>query len=163
MDDQDERKAEDEAHEFEAFREQLRSGLLFEIPRGRKLTTAARRELAYKAVRVRQALDLTQVRLAEISGVPLRTISHIEAGGIPQTRTLVALAEALADEIRRQRPETSPPPPAPAAPPGAAQLLTDVAGPMFEALPPGQQAVAIRKIVLLLQELASESAKNQPG
>ncbi|ATL64926.1 helix-turn-helix domain-containing protein [Nocardia terpenica] len=96
----------------------------------------------------RKARDVTQAKLAEVSGVSLRTIKYIDAGdgSPPKASTLAKLWDGLV-ELSMDSPRTDT---------GPVQMLADVIGPMYQALTPQQQAEALRRIVLLLNEIKEQ-------
>ncbi|MFI5778267.1 helix-turn-helix domain-containing protein [Nocardia sp. NPDC051570] len=131
--------------------------LLYQLDRGERLDLADRRTLADKIRRDRKAATpkLTQARLAELSGVALRAIKHMEAaGGTPQTSTLLALTRGIRkhhEEHARMAPEEGQPDPV--------QMFADVVIPMYRALTPRRRAEALRKVImpLLTEQLSEEN------
>ncbi|MEG8177028.1 helix-turn-helix transcriptional regulator [Nocardia terpenica] len=123
------------------------------------------RELIADQIRRLRKGTMTQARLSELSGVPLSTIKHLERGGTPRTATLKALFEviqqhrvgvtmtahgarltesgwALNDRMSDTEQDAA-----------QLRLLTDLIGPMYLELEPQDRAEALRRIVLLLNEI----------
>ncbi|MFC9994676.1 helix-turn-helix domain-containing protein [Nocardia sp. NPDC127526] len=109
----------------------------------------------------RHERDVTQAQLAERSGVSLRTVKYAEAGegSPPKASTLYKMWQALTSE--RVDPQVAA---AHAVRDGigainSMDVLTNVIGPMYTALTPQQQAEALRRIVLLLNEIKEQAPK----
>lgn len=123
--------------------------LLHQARRGNRLDMADRMAVAGWVMADRKALGLTQLRLSELSRVPLRTIKHMEAGGTPQTSTLLALVDGIVAAG-----EQTPPAPSPTREPDdAMRMFIDTVGPMFQELSPQAQGQALRQFVLWLNEI----------
>ncbi|MFJ4656232.1 helix-turn-helix domain-containing protein [Nocardia sp. NPDC088792] len=146
-DDRDRAAAIDTEHDEEV------RWLLHRARTGSRIDSSDRSALASIVIRDRRALGLTQVRLADLSGVPLRTIKHMEAGGTPHIGTLLLLLDGIAAAAR----EAMPSPPVELDPSDPVYLLANALGPMYAALPPHRQAEALRRMVLLLEEISKEN------
>ncbi|WP_405159515.1 helix-turn-helix domain-containing protein [Nocardia sp. NBC_01499] len=126
--------------------------VFYRLHQGERLDIEDRAQFAAKIMRERQALNLTQARLAELSGVPVRTIKGMEASTptVPQLANLLKLWDGITTAKGAANPEPVVTADWPADP---VQILADVIGPMYAALTPKQQAEALRRIVLLLNEI----------
>lgn len=59
-------------------------------------TTTAGRHVGERVRNVRESAGMSRTRLADVSGVSLRTLARLELGeGLPQLATLQSIAEAL--------------------------------------------------------------------
>ncbi|MEV6905283.1 helix-turn-helix transcriptional regulator [Amycolatopsis sp. NPDC051372] len=123
--------------------------LLHQARRGNRLDMADRMAVAGWVMADRKALGLTQSRLCELSNVPVRTIKHMEAGGVPQTSTLLALV----DGITKAHEHATPVPSADPELSDSMRMFIDTVGPMFEELSPQAQGQALRQFVLWLNEI----------
>ncbi|APA94944.1 helix-turn-helix domain-containing protein [Nocardia seriolae] len=126
--------------------------VFYRLHQGERLDAEDRARFAAKIMRERQALKLTQTRLAELSGVPVRTIKGMEASAptVPQLANLLKLWDGISTVKGAANPAPAVTADWPADP---VQVLADVVGPMYAALTPQQQAAALRRIVLLLNEI----------
>ncbi|KZM68423.1 helix-turn-helix domain-containing protein [Nocardia terpenica] len=140
----------------EGYRDDDIQWLLHQARRGNRLDLADRMAVAGWVMAGRKMLGLTQRRLGELSGVPLRTIKHMEAGGVPQTSTMLALVDGIATAQEEMQPS----PPQDREPSDAMQMFIETVGPMFQELSPQAQGQALRKFVLFLNE---EILKDKEG
>ncbi|WP_327143017.1 helix-turn-helix domain-containing protein [Nocardia sp. NBC_01327] len=123
--------------------------LLHQARRGNRLDMADRMAVAGWVMADRKALGLTQARLSELSNVPVRTIKHMEAGGVPQTSTLLALVDGITKAHEHATPAPSPD----LELSDSMRMFIDTVGPMFEELSPQAQGQALRQFVLWLNEI----------
>ncbi|WP_194832637.1 hypothetical protein [Nocardia sp. XZ_19_369] len=126
--------------------------LLRHARRGNRLDMEDRRAVAGVVRGDRVELNLTQRRLSELSGVPLRTIKHMDAGGVPQTATLLALADGIASARR----ELQPKPVVTREPGDPLQMFMETVGPMYLELSPQAQGQALRQFILWMNEEISK-------
>ncbi|WP_194816804.1 hypothetical protein [Nocardia sp. XZ_19_385] len=122
--------------------------LLHQARRGNRLDKADRMALTGLVMRDRKAFNVTQLRLSELSGVPLRTIKHMEAGGVPQTSTLMALVDGIATARKELQPRL-----AQTRDPGdPMQMFMETVGPMYQELSPQAQGQALRQFILWMND-----------
>jgi len=104
-----------------------------------QLTFDQRREVADRITAERKRRKLSQRELSSGSGVPLRTIVHMDSGGTPQADTLRKLTDALDSSETTERPN-----------PATEQMFIDMVMPLFRQLSEPGRVDALRDIMLTL-------------